>query len=162
LSQESRSTEIAIRPFHANDRPACAALLGELPDWFGQPESNASYVADLGVLPSFVAERDGTLVGFTSLRMHTPESAELEVLAVAPGLHRQGVGTRLVSHLENELRAMGGVSLFHVKTLGPSEPHEPYERTRAFYRAKGFVPLLETVALWGPENPALILVKPFA
>jgi hypothetical protein len=60
--------------------------------------------------------------------------------------------------LEGELRARG-FRLFHVKTLGPSDPYEPYRRTREFYIALGFVPLFETVELWGPDNPALILVK---
>ncbi|MEY4549315.1 MAG: hypothetical protein RL685_5510, partial [Pseudomonadota bacterium] len=29
----------------------------------------------------------------------------------------------------------------------------------AFYLARGFTPLFESDRLWGPENPALVLVK---
>lgn len=162
MSADLPRVDITIRPFRSDDRSKCAALFGQLSDWFGIPEANERYLADLGVLTSFVAERGEKLVGFTSLRMHNPESAEIEVLAVDPTLHRQGIGAKLVRRLEEELRSLGGFSLFHVKTLGPSDPYEPYRRTRSFYRAIGFIPLLETAELWGPENPALILVKPFA
>jgi hypothetical protein len=47
-----------------------------------------------------------------------------------------------------------------VKTRGPSQPDEGYERTRHFYLAHDFIPLFETDALWGAQDPALILVKP--
>jgi ribosomal protein S18 acetylase RimI-like enzyme len=149
---------IEIRPFAPADRPACAALLARLPEWFGIPESNARYLAELGTLPSFVAASDGAIAGFASLRRHFPESGEIEVLAVEPALHRRGVGGQLVARLERELAAAGG-RVLHVKTLGPSEPYEPYARTRAFYRARGFLPVFESDALWGPENPTLVLVK---
>ncbi len=152
------SADIQIRPFVGNDRPACSAIFEQLKDWFGIPESNQRYLAGLSELTSFVAEQKGRVVAFTSLRLHNPQSAEIEVIAVDSSLHRQGIGQRLVVRLEGELRAQG-FRLFHVKTLGPSDPYEPYQRTREFYIALGFVPLFETVELWGPDNPALILVK---
>jgi len=37
-----------------------------------------------------------------------------------------------------------------------------YARTRAFYRALGFLPLEERTDIWGPENPCLISVKALA
>ncbi len=154
------TADVKIRPFVPDDRAACAAIFDRLSDWFGIPETNQRYLAQLGELTSFVAERKDRVVGFTSLRLHNPESAELEVLAVDSSLHRQGIGRQLVDRLEAELRARGGIRLFHVRTLGPSDPYEPYRRTREFYRALGFVPLFESVELWGPENPALVLVKP--
>jgi GNAT superfamily N-acetyltransferase len=92
------------------------------------------------------------------LRAHFPASAENHVLAVHPDHHRQGIGRALLRHAEEWLRSRG-VELFHVKTLGPSDPYPPYADTRAFYQALGFRPLFETTALWGPENPALVLAK---
>ncbi len=79
-------------------------------------------------------------------------------MAVAPSLHRGGVGRALLAHAEDRL-AQRGVALLHVKTLGPSHANPHYARTRAFYESMGFVPLFETPKLWGPNNPALILVK---
>lgn len=155
----TRST-IQIRSFREEDRPDCKNLLVRLPQWFGIEASNRAYLAGLSELPAaFVALRGERLVGFTSLRIHNPVSAEIEVLAVDPDFHRQGIGSELLGRLEAELRERGGFRLLHVKTLGPSEPDENYARTRAFYLSREFLPLLETTELWGPENPALILVK---
>ena len=153
--------DLQVRPFRNGDRAACAKLFDRLPEWFGMPAANEKYLAGLSELPSFVAVLAEELVGFTSLRVHNPQSAEIEVLAVAPELHRQGIGGHLVDQLEEEMRGRGRFEFLHVKTLGPSMPDEGYARTRAFYRARGFVPLFETSELWGPENPALVLVRAF-
>jgi len=51
-----------------------------------------------------------------------------------------------------------GVEYLQVKTLGPSDPDPGYARTRAFYEARGFVPLEELHGLW-EDNPCLLLVK---
>jgi GNAT superfamily N-acetyltransferase len=80
-------------------------------------------------------------------------------MAVHPAHHRQGIGRLLLNRLEEEARAQGA-SLLHVKTLGPSSPDAAYARTRAFYQAMGFIPLLETTAFWGEVDPTLVLVKP--
>lgn len=151
--------DLQVRSFRNEDRTACAKIFDRLPEWFGIPAANEKYLAGLSELPSFVAVVADELVGFASLRIHNPYSAEVEVLAVAPELHRQGIGGRLVDRLEEEVRGRGGFELVHVKTLGPSMPDEGYARTRAFYRARGFVPLFETPELWGAENPALVLVR---
>jgi hypothetical protein len=76
-------------------------------------------------------------------------------------LHRQAIGRRLLQCIEADLLA-DGVRLLEVKTFGPSGDSAEYERTRAFYRACGFLPLEERTDIWGPENPCLISVKPFA
>jgi len=134
-------------------------LIGALPDWFGLPASNANYVAEAAHLPTVAALGGDTVVGVCLVRDHNPESAEIELLAVAPDRHRSGIGRALVDAVEAGLRARG-VRLLEVKTFGPSGASEPYERTRAFYLALGFVPLEERTDIWGPENPCLILVKP--
>ena len=64
----------------------------------------------------------------------------------------------LVEHVENESRSRGAV-LLPVKTVGPSDPDPSYAKTRKFYEAMGFTPLLETTAFWGETNPTLMLVK---
>jgi ribosomal protein S18 acetylase RimI-like enzyme len=79
-------------------------------------------------------------------------------MAVAPNDHREGIGRALLGHIESDARAQGGGWL-HVKTLGPSHPDPYYARTRAFYEAMGFEPLFESTTIWGPDNPALVLVK---
>lgn len=137
---------------------ACERILKALPEWFGIPESNEEYLRSLPRLTTFVARLREAPVGFVALERHFPESAENHVLAVHPDHHREGIGRALLAHSEQWLRSRG-VEMFHVKTLGPSDPYPPYARTRAFYAALGFRPLFETKALWGPENPALVLAK---
>ncbi len=149
---------IEIVPFEASMSDACERILQALPEWFGIPASNEEYIGSLPRLTTFVARLREIEVGFVALEQHFPESAENHVLAVHPDYHRRGIGRRLLLHSEQWLRRRG-VAVFHVKTLGPSDPYPPYARTRAFYQALGFRPLFETTALWGPENPALILAK---
>ncbi len=153
------NSKIEIRPYAESDRGGCEAVFATLPDWFGLPEANEAYLAGLAVLPAWVATDGGRVVGFTSMRVHGPESVELEVIAVERGRHREGIGRRLVAAHEAEIERRPSVTLFHVKTRGPSQPDAGYERTRLFYESLGFEPLFETDALWGPENPALIMVR---
>jgi ribosomal protein S18 acetylase RimI-like enzyme len=153
--------EIAIAPFEARFAGACAAILAALPDWFGIPESNAAYLADLARLPTWVALDGAEPRGVLTLVEHDPHSFEVHFLAVHPRQHRRGVGRALLEHGASWARARGG-RLLHVKTLGPSHPDPFYARTRAFYRALGFVPLFESPAFWGEGNPTLVLVRSLA
>ena len=147
-----------IRRLEPADIGACERILRALPEWFGIEESNRAYIRDLDTLPSYVAIADGEVVGFLSLKHHFPAKSEIYVLAVERSLHRQGVGRALVERAEAGLRA-AGVALLQVKTLGPSHPDDAYRKTREFYAALGFLALEETTALWGPDNPSLIMVK---
>jgi ribosomal protein S18 acetylase RimI-like enzyme len=150
---------VAVVPFAPQFLADREALIAALPEWFGIPESNAAYLASLARLPSWVALCDGRVVGAVTLEQHFASSFEVHFIAVRPELHRRGVGRTLVRHVAAEARARGGRWL-HVKTLAPSDPDPNYARTRAFYEAMGFGPLFESPALWGPENPAVVLVRP--
>jgi len=149
---------VKVRRLEPADIPACERILRALPEWFGIEESNRAYIRDLDTLPSYVATADGEVAGFLSLKQHFPTASEVHVLAVERSLHRLGVGRALVESAEADLRA-ASVTLLQVKTLGPSNPDERYRKTREFYLALGFLPLEETTAPWGPENPSLVMVK---
>lgn len=145
-----------LRAFAEEDRRECERILRALPEWFGIESANAAYIEACGRMPTWIAEREGNVVGFVIIREHNPRAAEIECLAVQPDLHRAGVGRELVAHVESLLDA----EYLQVKTLGPSMQYEPYERTRAFYEALGFVPLEEHPkgTLW-ETDPALVMVK---
>jgi GNAT superfamily N-acetyltransferase len=132
----------------------CRRVLEALPDWFGLPDAVERYVRDVAALPVLAVED----IGFLALKVHNDTAAEIYVMGVLPEHHRHGIGTALVEDAENLLRVMG-VEYLQVKTLGPSEPSEHYARTRRFYEARGFRPLEELTAIWGEENPCLIMVK---
>ena len=150
---------LAIVPYEARLAEPCAAMLATIPEWFGIPESNTAYLRNLALMPSWVALSGAEVVGAITLEQHFAESFEVHFVAVRRDHHRQGVGRSLLAHLEREAVARGARWL-QVKTLGPSEPHQGYARTRDFYLAMGFSPLFESGVLFGdPRNPALVLVK---
>jgi N-acetylglutamate synthase-like GNAT family acetyltransferase len=151
-------TKATVRPLAPEDIPACESVLHSLPNWFGIAEANEQYIRDLSALPTFVSEIDGEIAGFASVHQHNPDAAELHIIAVSPEQHRCGIGRLLLQRVEQEARS-AGARILQVKTLGPSNPDKGYAKTRAFYLAMGFIPLEETTAFWGPDNPTLIMVK---
>ncbi len=157
--QAASDAAAVVTPFTEPDREGCAAVLARLPHWFGFPAVNTEYIARLGRMPAWVARRDGAVAGFVAVERRTEASAEIVVLAVAPELHRAGIGSALLKAAERRLREQG-FRYVYLLTLGPSDPDAGYARTRAFYAARGFAPLFETTAFWGEAQPAMVLVKP--
>jgi GNAT superfamily N-acetyltransferase len=138
-----------------------ADLLHALPDWFGLEDSVAEYVQRAAAADCFVAGSDPA-VGVLVLDHHFPaapegHAVEVAVMAVRPERHRHGVGSALLAAAERHARSRGA-SLMYVKTLGASDPDPGYAATRAFYLARGFLPLEELEGVW-PDNPCLVLVK---
>src|SRR5579872_6132636 len=147
--------------FRITERPSgsgaiCASILAELPEWFGLPASNAEYAHRAETAPAWLAIDNGEVVGLMLLNDHFGETIEIHLIAVRPARHRHGAGRALVEHAE-ALAARQGARFLTVKTRGPSRPYEPYERTRAFYRALGFCALEEFTELWDADNPALMM-----
>jgi ribosomal protein S18 acetylase RimI-like enzyme len=145
-----------IRPLAADDAQACDAIIAGLPEWFGLDEGIAECAAAVRIQRGLVAEADEAVVGFVTHRLHYPQAGELTWLAVARGA--QGHGRELVEALAGEL-AGAGVRHLTVRTLSDRSDDEYYARTRAFYRATGFVPLLDLPELWDAENPAMVFVR---
>ena len=131
----------------------CELVLRDLPEWFGIEEATAAYIRDVAELPTFAIAEDA----FLALKLHNPSAAEVYVMVVRAKRHRHGLGSALLAAAEGYLRERR-VDYLQVKTLGPSDPYEPYESTRRFYQAQGFVPLEELHGIW-EHNPCLIMVK---
>lgn len=147
-----------IRPLAAGDAEACDAIIAGLPEWFELEEGIAECASAVRTQHGLVAEADSAVVGFVTHRPHYPQSAEVTWLAVARDAHRQGHGRALVDALAREL-AGADVRYLTVKTLSDRSDDVYYARTRAFYRANGFVPLLDLPELWDAENPAMVFVR---
>lgn len=138
-----------------------ARLLASVPEWFGQPESNAEYIQAARSKETWtVRNAAGTILGVLLVDRHYAHSIEIHLMVVDREHHSSGIGSVLCAALESDALA-GGVQLLQVKTLGPSHPDAGYAKTRRFYESQGFLPLEET-NLWGPETPCLIMVKPLA
>jgi ribosomal protein S18 acetylase RimI-like enzyme len=99
------------------------------------------------------------VVGFVTVKPTSEDALELHVMGVLQAWHRRGVGGALVA-CAAAYAVAEGFALLHVKTLAPSDPDPGYAATRAFYLSQGFLPLEVLPAVWGPENPCLLLVKP--
>jgi ribosomal protein S18 acetylase RimI-like enzyme len=136
----------------------CRDILTDLPEWFGIPEALEAYVRDAETLPMLGYRLDGAVIGFVSVKPHTPYAAEACVLGVKRAWHRSGIGRALFRHLEATLRRRG-CRYLTVKTVAQAAPGEPYAATRSFYESMGFVALEVFPDLWGPRNPCLLMVK---
>lgn len=150
---------IRIRPIQHSDIAGCIAILRSLPQWFGIEDSIIEYGKNLEHLDGFVALEGSEMVGFVGLKRYGDRSIEIDVVGVKPELRRSGIGSRLIDAVEANVDA--AIRLLHVKTLAPSDPDPNYAATRAFWLAKGFIPM-DAHELWGPENPCLVMVKPIA
>lgn len=148
-----RADDVQVAP--GTDPAATERLLRALPDWFGIEEAISEYVMAAERLPGHVARAVDVVVGVLLLERCAPDRAEVHLLAVAPELHRAGIGRRLVEAAADELRR-DGVHTLDVRTLGPSHPSEHYARTRAFYAALGFVAGEERDDVL-PGNPCLLM-----
>ena len=150
-------SDLQLRDQSSGSGPVCRAILDALPTWFGIPESVEDYVAVADRSPTVIASLGGRDVGLLTLLSHTPHSAEIYVMAVVPEHHRRGIGGAMLRHTEAAL-ARAGVVFLQVKTRSD----EGYAKTRAFYLSQGFRALQEFPDLWGPQNPALQMLKVLA
>jgi GNAT superfamily N-acetyltransferase len=150
--------ERTIEVRRERDPGAVEVILRGLPQWFGIEEAIENYVRSAAELDSFLAIRDGNVVGVALVERHFPQSAELSLIAVAASERGSGVGTALVEEVASTLLAEGA-RLLEVHTVGPSFEDAAYSETRAFYARVGFLPLHEFPALdW--DGPTLILIRP--
>ncbi|HHU08702.1 MAG TPA: GNAT family N-acetyltransferase [Intrasporangiaceae bacterium] len=139
------------------DPEAARRILAALPDWFGIPAANEHYVRAAGTKDSYLAIVDEETVGIALVDRHFPQTGEIHLIAVLPDHHGTGAGSALVAAIEADLVA-DGARLLEVKTVGPSYADAGYAATRAFYLARGFLPLEEVDGLdW--DGPTLIMVK---
>ncbi len=136
----------------------CHSILASLPTWLGIPSAVDDYVTMADTHGSLIAAVDGLDIGITTLVHHSPDAAEVHLMAVMPTHHRRGVGRAMLGRLEVAL-AHQRVAFLQVKTLSSADPDAGYAETRAFYRAYGFRVLEEFPLLWGPDNPAVQMIK---
>lgn len=152
------SPKVSTRIEGSGSGALCRSILDALPHWFGIPTSVADYVAVADRSTSVIATADSEDVGITTLVLHSPYAAEVYVMGVRPEYHRMGLGSAMLRAAEISL-ARSGVEFLQVKTLSSRRTDDGYAQTRAFYFAYGFRPLEEFPLLWGPENPALQMIK---
>jgi ribosomal protein S18 acetylase RimI-like enzyme len=145
-----------IRALEPGDAERCDAIIRSLPSWFGNDQGIAECAEAVRTQAGLVRVTDGVVAGFLTWKRHHPGTAEITWLAVHADHRGSGTGTELVEAL---VAASPALRYLTVKTLSAACDYEPYEATRAFYRARGFTELIE-LDLWGPENPATLFLRP--
>ena len=133
-------------------------IMHSLPAWFSPPEDIERKAVIHKEYPFIAAFDDDTPIGFVALKSHNQYTADIFNLGVLESYHRQGIGRLLIETAERHCMENGYLYLT-VKTLDSSAEYEPYERTRAFYRKMGFIPLEVFKTFWNEENPCLFMAK---
>ena len=136
----------------------CEKIILSLPNWFGLESANKEYIEKVANTTFYAAYMFDNVVGFFSIISHFPQTSEIYVCGILSEYHRLGIGNKLLTVIEKDLKKKG-VKFLTVKTLSASHPDKGYANTRKFYEAVGFVPLEEFKELWGKENPCLFMVK---
>jgi GNAT superfamily N-acetyltransferase len=150
-----------VRVAGTTDIESCVELLRLLPDYF-TPETYAELRSSMASPRSIamVGEIEGTVVAFVLAVIRYEQSAEITHAAVRPDRRNHGVGTAVLgASLAAQLAR--GVAIVQVKTLDASSGYAPYDATRAFWEARGFVQIdcIDPLPGWDPGNPSAIYVK---
>ncbi len=140
------------------DIDACVAIAKKLPQAFTE-KALIDMKNDLEKHSVYVTLEEDEITGFASINQKNNEVAEISWLAVRPVCQRQGIGTRLLKHVRNELKTQG-IKILVVKTLDETSNYIPYESTRKFYEDNGFkhVETIDPYPGWGPDNPCAIYI----
>ena len=134
-----------------------AAVLADLPDWFGLPDSTAHYIDESRNMPFWAAYDADKPIGFVAMKETGKTTAEIFVMGVMAQYHRKGVGTALYGAFER-YAVEHGYRFLQVKTVKMGH-YDEYDRTNRFYLAMGFEELECFPTLWDPWNPCQIYVK---
>jgi GNAT superfamily N-acetyltransferase len=149
---------VATRRLHLDDLEVAAAIVRGLPDYFtdGVPEKIEH---DATVHEAWVLTETDAVLGFAVAERRSTVGAEILWMAVESTRRGAGAGTILLNQVIEELQAEG-VAVVEVKTLDGSVDYRPYEATRAFWEARGFVQVdtIDSLPGWQPGNPAAIYV----
>jgi GNAT superfamily N-acetyltransferase len=128
--------DIHVRLALPSEREALEALqlraslsnASDVDDLLGNPDAICLPLEQIAAGRVFVAELNGTIVGFAALLPRTDGRTELDGLFVEPDMQRRGIGRVLVEHCGDVARGQGSSALHVV-----GNPH-----AEAFYLACGF------------------------
>ncbi len=104
---------VSIRPALPDDTTALRAFLQP---FIEQKSLLPRSMEELSVLSEhgFVAQHDGTIVGFAAIEIYSRKMAEVQSLAVDAAFQRQGIGRRLVVCCVQRAREQGVAELMAI------------------------------------------------
>lgn len=133
-------------------------ILRSLHKWFSIEKAIVDYSNSVKDQIFFAVYDKEKPCGFISTKLNNQFTAEITVMGVLEEYQSNGLGKKLLKATELYLKKQK-IKFLMVKTLSSKKKDKFYEKTRKFYLASGFYPLIETDKVWGKENPCLILVK---
>jgi GNAT superfamily N-acetyltransferase len=125
-----------LRAGRPDDTAAIVALIEQENH---RPADPGQIARRLAGLPSVIAEQNGCVVAFLYCRRFSPDMVELSNMVVASTARRGGLGARMVSMIEPELRALGYRAAIFVNCrlhLGATD--ERVAASRAFWLHQGY------------------------
>ncbi len=130
-----------------------------LPDYFSYEPGLADCAKAVRTQAGWVAEDSGHVAGFATWEERTAATAEVTWMAVERERRHGGVGTAIINALCADLRTRGyKLALAMTSARSKDEAIEDtYGPTRAFWSARGFVPLIE-LNIW-ETDVALLQVR---
>lgn len=120
---------IVIEGPYLGKSAVCAPILRSLPAWFAIEEDLVRYITEIDKLNTWLACEADRVIGFVSLKQHTPYSAEIYVMGILLEAHRKGIGRALINQVQEWLKSRS-VEYLQVKTLGPSHSDDNYAKNR--------------------------------
>ena len=143
----SEGDAFVIREMSLSDADSVLAFVKALGAWFNE-QGLAQMAVDVRSHKGYVAVVGEGIVGFLTWTPVDRDTAELSWMGVAEPRQRQGIGTALLSAVRLALRQRA----FHyliVSTVADNVAYEPYDRTRRFYRSRGFTDDRVDARYWG-------------
>jgi len=117
---------LAIRPINADDRTWVAAFIQE--HWGDDLMAIRGHLVRISILPGFVAERAGKVVGFISYRI---EDRACEITSLDSLVEGQGIGSALIESVRDTAKAAGCTRLWLITTNDNTDGLR-------FYQKRGF------------------------
>ena len=152
-----------LRALQASDGDGCDAVMRSLPEWFSYEPGLAACAEAVRTQAGWVAVEGGEVVGFATWEPRTDVTAEVTWMAVRRDRRNSGVGTAIIERLCEDLAARGyrlALAMTSARHKEPASGPDVYEETRAFWRRRGFMPLIE-LDIWDTDL-ALLMVRPLA
>jgi GNAT superfamily N-acetyltransferase len=139
---------LLIRPASVSEQNQLEALQwrasltnsGDREALLAHPDAIALPIAQIAAGGVFVAEWNGTIVGFAAIKPRADGNSELDALFVDPDMRRRGIARSLVEHCAEVARTRKSVAL---RVVG--NPH-----AKDFYTACGFSVIGTEETRFGP------------
>jgi len=131
-------------------------VLEALRDWFEVTESRESYIRESRDQLFLAALEENRPLGFLCLKETGKATAEIAVMGVLKGHHRQGIGRQLGQKAVQAAKD-AGYAFLQVKTVKMGV-YPDYDDTNRFYQSLGFEEFEVLPTLWDEANPCQVYV----